>query len=363
MKTRLNVCDLNAIETRVGAWLAECHSLMSVFEPYTDPTGKFRRNGRDSYIAFGVKIYPQHTYDRLFLAKEGVYGKEEKKLAKQIRQFGKVGVLGSIYRMGGGGWGRGKASYIDHLPDCPHKASKRHVCQCEKIFDKIRTGLWGFAYGQGVDMKQEEAHMVTRVFRDSYPEICNPKHGIWTQLEEAVMAVMDPKHPNTRRAVGPNGCVMIDRLNIDGRKPMMRMQLPSGRRLHYMDAHVIDTKMPWTRTNEKGEQEDVYRPALWYANEDQVTGQWSSTTTHGGKLFENLVQGIARDVLACKLLDFEYNDMPVVGHVHDEGLTLVANDPFSPGIEEMIEIMSTPIGWAPGLLLGADGFEETFYHK
>jgi hypothetical protein len=25
--------------------------------------------------------------------------------------------------------------------------------------------------------------------------------------------------------------------------------------------------------------------------------------------------------------------------------------------------MSAPIDWAPGLLLGADGFEGSFYHK
>ena len=115
IRYRFSVCDLNAIETRVGAWVAECASLLNVFQPYTDPTGKFHRNGKDSYIDFGVKVYPQYTYEKLFMDKEGYNGKEAKGTAKRVRQFGKVGVLGSIYRMGGGGWGNGKASYIDHV--------------------------------------------------------------------------------------------------------------------------------------------------------------------------------------------------------------------------------------------------------
>jgi DNA polymerase len=129
--------------------------------------------------------------------------------------------------------------------------------------------------------------------------------------------------------------------------------------LHYYDAFIRDTRMPW----DDSEGKPVYRPTLWYAHEDQITHQWGITHTHGGKQFENIVQGIARDVLAVKLIDFEEHDLPVCLHVHDEGACMVPNDPFSPGLPEMIDIMSTPVDWAPGLLLGADGFEGSYYHK
>jgi DNA polymerase len=369
---RLNVCDLNAIETRVGAWVAQCQSLMDVFIPYTDPLGNFHRNGKDSYCAFAVKVYPVYTYEKLFLDKEGHNGKAAKTEAKIKRQFGKIGVLGSIYRMGGGDWGNGKASYIDHVDGCPHAKSKRHVCDCPKIYDRVRTGLWGFAYGQGVDMERKDAHMVTDVFRASYPEICGngyggqPK-GIWVQLEEAVLDVMNPDATNTKRHIGPNGCIVIDRLNIGQvnvqgewvktRNPMMRITLPSGRRLHYMDAYISNKEMAWKRDGES-----VYKPTLHYMQEDDK-GNWRPFDSHGGKLFENIVQGIARDVLVVKMLEFEEHDLPVVGHVHDEGISITPNDLFSPGLPEMVDIMSTPIDWAPGLLLGADGFEGSFYHK
>lgn len=367
MIQRLNVCDLNAIETRVGAYVAQCHSLHDVFKPYTDPLGVFHRNGRDSYIAFGVKVYPQYSYEKLFLDKEGHNGKEAKSAAKRIRQFGKVGVLGSIYRMGGGGWGNGKASYVDHVEGCPFEGKSKSKCKCPKVFDRIRTGLWGFAYGQGVDMEMKEAGMVTDVFRKSYPEICGNSYngemeGIWVQLEQAIFDVMLPEAVNTKRRLGPNGCILIDRLNINMngqfRNPMLRIHLPSGRKLHYMGAFIADKQMPWPDR----EGNPVFRPALHYMQED-ATGNWRITDSHGGKTFENIVQGFARDILAAKMLEFEKIDLPVVGHVHDEGITLTSNDPFSLGLQEMIDIMSTEVSWAPGLLLGADGFEGSFYHK
>lgn len=48
-------------------------------------------------------------------------------------------------------------------------------------------------------------------------------------------------------------------------------------------------------------------------------------------------------------------------HVHDE---IVADCPKGFGsVEEMTEIMSRPIDWAPGLPLKAAGFECEFYQK
>jgi DNA polymerase len=80
-------------------------------------------------------------------------------------------------------------------------------------------------------------------------------------------------------------------------------------------------------------------------------------------LFENLDQAISRDILGAKLLEIEAHDMPIVAHVHDEGVVMVPNDPFSFGVDKAIEIMSREVDFCPGLLLGADGFESDFYHK
>ncbi len=376
MSTRFNVCDLNAIETRVGAWLAGCTDLMNVFEPYTDQFGMFQKNGRDPYLSFACKMYGCE-YGPLYADYKGKNGKDRKGDAKRKRQIAKPGVLGAIYRLSGGGWGWGPP-YKDHGDDCNAKevgANGKKIgakfCHCEEVRDRIKTGLWGYADNMGIEMPEDQANDVVRIFRDSYPEICDPKTGIWKQLENAVADVMHPDHPNTVRAIGPGGCVLIDRINfvdpVTGRKTreaMMRMRLPSGRYLHYLDARLEPTKMPWKGEDEDGNEIDVYRDSLIYAGTNQKTKQWDIwVSTHGGKLFENLVQGIARDILAFCLLQFEAREMPVIGHVHDEGITLVENDILSPTVHDMVKIMSTPIDWAPGLLLGADGYEDLYYHK
>jgi len=376
VSTRFNVCDLNAIETRVGAWLAGCTDLMKVFEPYTDQFGVYQKNGRDPYLSFACKMWALE-YAPLYADYKGKNGKERKGDAKRKRQVAKPGVLGAIYRLSGGGWGFAPPRK-DHGDDCNAKevgANGKKIgvkfCHCEEVRDRIKTGLWGYADNMGIEMSQEQSNEVVRIFRDSYPEICDPKTGIWKQLENAVADVMHPDHPNTVRTIGPGGCVLIDRINFvdpitsrKTREPMMRMRLPSGRYLHYLDARLESTMMPWKGEDEEGNEIDVYRDSLIYAGTNQKTKQWDIwVSTHGGKLFENLVQGIARDILAFCLLQFEAREMPVVGHVHDEGITLVENDILSPTVHDMVKIMSTPIDWAPGLLLGADGYEETYYHK
>jgi len=41
----------------------------------------------------------------------------------------------------------------------------------DKNGDIIKTGLFGYAEGMGVDMTLKQAQDVVRIFRESYPEI------------------------------------------------------------------------------------------------------------------------------------------------------------------------------------------------
>jgi DNA polymerase bacteriophage-type len=328
---RFNVCDLNAIETRVAAWVAECGSLLQVFA-----------DGLDPYLAFAVKM-TGIPYEKLLYDLKKNPDKIAKAAAKLRRQIAKPGVLGAVYRLSAGGWGYNKNG------------------------DQIKTGLWGYAEAMGVEMSQAQAQEVVKIFRESYPEICGNGYdgsmkGIWVRLEEAVIDVLQGER--TVRFIGPNNSIKIDKLTIKDRNPILRIQLPSGRHLHYLDASVQETKMPWRRKNyETGQEEDVYRDAFTYYGMDQDTKQWTLIVSHGGKIFENIVQATARDVLADKLLEFESIGLETVGHVHDEGICLSDDDPFAPGVMQMEQIMNRPVTWAPTLPLGSDGFEDMFYHK
>ncbi len=51
----------------------------------------------------------------------------------------------------------------------------------------------------------------------------------------------------------------------------------------------------------------------------------------------------------------------IVAHVHDEIILEVPVGQSS--LEEVCKIISTPIPWAKGLPLAADGFESKYYKK
>jgi DNA polymerase len=340
---RLNVADLSGIETVTGAWVAECQPLLDVFI-----------RGEDPYISFAVKL-TGIPYEKLYYDLKHNSDKTAKAFAKLQRQFAKPGVLGAIYRLGPGGWGH------------------------DKNGDEIKTGLWGYAEAMGINISQEQSAEIVRIFRESYPEICgvpNPNAGfiggIWYRLENAVADVLNGK--NTIRKIGPGGCIVIDKLTIENQenpefsRDILRIKLPSGRHLHYFDASMQEVKMPWKRKHENeitGEitEEDVYKQGFTYFGLDQITNSWSSIVSHGGKIYENIVQGLAREILSAGLLAVENAGMEVCMHVHDEIVALTDDDPFAPGALEMEKLMTQDISWLPGLPLKAEGWEGDFYRK
>jgi DNA polymerase len=364
---RFSVCDVNAIETRVGAWVAQCEALLNVFISTPE-----QPKGRDPYLDFGVKM-TGIPYEKL-LADYKSKVDSIKAAAKAIRQMAKPGVLGAIYRLAGGMWGWSKKSYKDHALDCDAselnesgKKIGKKDCKCPEVRDRVKTGLWGYAENMGISLTEKESNEVVRVFRNTYTEICGTPNyssgfpgGIWYVLENAVKDVLHPDAKNVIRTVGPNGCVKIDKLVIRSRGNVLRIQLPSGSRLHYIDARIQEVEMPW----EDREGNKVFKPALVYSGVNQETKQWeNSITSHGGKIFENIVQGIARDILAEKLLLIDELGIEIVAHVHDEGVGLTEDNPLAPGHREMEKIMGLPIDWAPGLPLAAEGFDSKYYHK
>jgi DNA polymerase len=97
--------------------------------------------------------------------------------------------------------------------------------------------------------------------------------------------------------------------------------------------------------------------------ESSSTGskKWGRVETYGGKLLENIAQGIARDVLAEGMLAIDDAGYDIALHVHDEA---VADVPHGTGsVQEINELMSRPVAWAPGLPLAAESFETDFYKK
>lgn len=128
----------------------------------------------------------------------------------------------------------------------------------------------------------------------------------------------------------------------------LTITLPSGRKLFYFDP--IITPNQWGR------------PSIKYKGMDQVTKQWTNVDTYGGKLVENIVQAIARDLLVDTMLraDKHYD---IAMHVHDEIVCEVPIGYAEHDLEVICEIMGQSVPWAEGLPLTADGYITPFYKK
>ena len=85
---------------------------------------------------------------------------------------------------------------------------------------------------------------------------------------------------------------------------------------------------------------------------------WSRVNSYGPKFVENIIQGLARDILCAAML--RMRTLRIVGHVHDE---VIIEAPKSLEVETINQIMAETPSWAPGLVLNADGYECHFYQK
>ncbi len=129
----------------------------------------------------------------------------------------------------------------------------------------------------------------------------------------------------------------------------MTVQLPSGRKLYYVSPRI--------GTNRFGGESIIYKGI-------NDKNQFADLETYGGKLVENCVQAIARDCLAVAIDRLEAAGYPIVFHIHDEIVADIKPYTFAEDmLEDVVRIMSTPIPWAPGLPLAADGWVGTYFRK
>lgn len=123
--------------------------------------------------------------------------------------------------------------------------------------------------------------------------------------------------------------------------------LPSGRHLTYLQPRIGKNK--WDGDS------------VLYKGQNQKTNKWEDLETYGGKLTENIIQAISRDLLGNAMLNIDAAGFDIVAHVHDE--VLVETDENENNIPLLSEIMTVPVTWAEGLPLSVKGFETMYYKK
>ena len=148
------------------------------------------------------------------------------------------------------------------------------------------------------------------------------------------------------RARQVNGLIFRMEQDLKNGLRFLTIELPSKRKLFYCK--------PYIGLNQFGSE------SLYFYTQNQTTKTWEESSTFGGKLVENIVQGIARDCL-CETLDrITSKGYRIVFHVHDE---VIVDAGMDLTVEELCSIMAEPIPWAKGLILKGAGFSGQFYQK
>jgi DNA polymerase len=179
-------------------------------------------------------------------------------------------------------------------------------------------------------LRDEQLDEIKTSWRKANPKIVS----LWWDLEKAAKAAIESR---ATTKVGPY-------LEVSLRSGMLMIRLPSGRHLHYAKPRL--------------DIDEYGRSVISFQGVEGVN--WQSIRTWGGKLTENVVQAVSRDVLAEGLLRADAAGLKIVAHVHDEIIVESDNDN---DLKTLESAMADPIDWAPGLPLAVEGFCAPYYMK
>lgn len=224
---------------------------------------------------------------------------------------------------------------------------EKHGANAE-LRQKGKIAVLALGYGGGVSaleamggarlgLSEDEEREIVKLWRGSNDNIVK----LWATLETAAV-----------KAIRTGEDVRINRGIVVGRKwGMLTITLPSGRTLCYPRVSIgIERNDGW-----RGDHEIIE-----YEGTNQTKKKWGKIRTYGGKLTENVVQAIARDILGIVILRAREAGLPVVFHVHDEIVVEAA-----PGqtLEQVEALFSKPISWCTDLPLKGAGYTTPYYLK
>lgn len=304
----LAISDLANIEGRVAAWLAGEKWKLQAFRDFD--SGK----GEDLYkVAYGkaFQIPPAEV-------------------TKPQRSVGKVMELMLQYQGGVGAFLTGAATYrvdLNEMAEAALPAIPERFLHASKAYWEVASAeKKHFGLSRRVFVACDS---LKRMWRDSHPRI--ERH--WHELEEAWdMALCNPGEE-----------IRVGKLIFIASRNYLRIRLPSGH-------HDIVYVQP------KSAKKRSYMGRVGYAK------QWRRIYTYGGKIFENICQSVARDVLAHGALLAETRDFEILLSVHDELITEFDPD-TGLGVEQLNECLAAPPPWCKDLPLAAEGCVAQRYRK
>lgn len=195
--------------------------------------------------------------------------------------------------------------------------------------------------GERMGLSDTEMIGLVRKWRAANPAIVE----MWEEIDNAAKEAV--------RYQRPVHCTCKDLIfDCDGK--YMTIQLPSGRKLFYAEPRFKDKKIGRSTTPSR---------ILCYGGIIQETNQWGEIDTYGGKLTENIVQAIARDLLGNSMLNMQKEGFAITMHVHDEAIAEIPLENAKEHYAKMVKTMEQVPTWASDFPLKADGYITPFYLK
>jgi DNA polymerase len=189
----------------------------------------------------------------------------------------------------------------------------------------------------GTDIDEELAQRAVDAYRQGYSMI----PALWRGLNKACIASVENMGTITN----------YETIQFLADKDWLVVRLPSSRKLFYRTPRIIQVSGPFGN-----------RPNIEYMSVNSFTKKWQWERTFGGKLTENIVQGLCRDLIADAMLRLDRSGYEVIASVHDEVICEVPVDGHYT-LDEMTKLMCELPDWATGFPLSAEGKEGKRYGK
>lgn len=248
----------------------------------------------------GLKRF-RNREDSYVLMASKIFGKPIEKVTKDEREVGKRAELGCGFQMGG-----------------------------TKFYETC------LKYG-ATNVTEELCKRAVQIFRKTHPEV----EQMWKNLELAAC----------RAVRKPGRVIKVNKTAWQLQDGFLWCQLPSGRRIAYREPTVRFEETPW------GEE----APKLYHWGENPKTHKWEDAATYGGRLTENVVQAVARDIMVAATLRCEKAGFRYLFSVHDE--VICEREVGRDWLPEYERVIMTLPAWAGGLPITAKGWRGPRYKK
>jgi len=212
---------------------------------------------------------------------------------------------------------------------------------CELAFGyEGGVGAW-VQFDKSGTRSEEEIQNYKNEWRGRHPNI----KAFWRGVNEACIEAV--KNPGFQFSYS---CVTFAVIGDEAGRWLI-CRLPNGRCLWFYDPMLEEYQ------GFRGKEYKV----TYMSRDSQKGGRWRRTDTYGGKLTENIVQAISRDLMVEAMIRCERAGYPIILTVHDE---IVAETDDTYGSQQEFEqLMAYVPPWAQGCPVGVAGWSDYRYKK